>query len=189
MCVEVGQAARNWSSMPGALDHQITMKFFYIENPISSSQPLCKGYRGSRRLTSAAGTSTWFWTQTCDLSVTGAHPSGICLGWFTHSDFFWPLIILWAGFRAQTCVFTANKDDKYVKRKSIWPIPKAIGGYLLHQTLFAILCILHNCPSFFWLKVGFSRLAVDKEMGALCHFPSCSRSKGERESICRSVHR
>lgn len=85
---------------------------------------------------------------------------------------FWPLIILWAGFRAQTCVFTANKDDKYVKKKIHMTHSK--GNRWLFASSDTLCNSLYpcNCLFFFFFgsKVGFSRLAVDKEMGASCHF-------------------
>lgn len=59
--------------MPGALDHQeITVNSFYIENPISSSQPLCKGYREAQKAYKITEREPVpdFEPKPCDLSVT-----------------------------------------------------------------------------------------------------------------------
>ena len=69
--------------MLGALDHhEITANSFYIENPISSSLSLCEGYKEAQKaykITEREPVPN-FEPKPCDLSVTGAHPSGICLG-------------------------------------------------------------------------------------------------------------
>lgn len=108
---------------------------------------------------------------------------------------FWPLIILWAGFRAQTCVFTANKDDKYVKKKIHMTHSKG-NRWLFASDKSDTLCnSLYPCNClfffFFWLKGGLSKGSCRQGDGSFVSFSSCSRSKGERERsvVSQSIDR